>query len=224
MTKQERYDQLVIKRKAHPFLDGLQNPSKIADGLHDCNHIGAWSQWHGDIDAKILLIAQDWGDVECFIRNKGKEDDNNPTNKNLQALFLKIGIDIGLPTQPKHQPVFFTNAILGIKGIEGEKKMSGAVKSSWIKDSNEHFTKELIDIIQPKFIITLGAKPLYALQIIYPEIQKEKLSILIHKNPIQLNNGIQHFAFYHCGGLGLVNRKFDDQMQDWHKAKSFINP
>ena len=225
MTKQERYEELVKKRKAHIFSDGLQNPSTIQDGEFDGHsHIDAWSQWHGNIDARILVIGQDWGDVDYFKRNNGQLGDNNPTNKNLLKLFLEIGIDIGLPNQPKPQPIFFTNAILGLKGKEGEKTLSGPVKSSWIKESTQHFTKELIDIIQPKFIITLGVKPLYALQLIYPEIPKEKLSVLIHKNPIQLKNGTQLFAFYHCGSLGLVNRKLDDQLEDWKNAKRSINP
>lgn len=223
MTKQERYEQLVIKRKAHTFSEGLQNPSTINDGEFDRHvHIGAWSQWHGNIDAQILVIAQDWGDVECFIRNKGEEDDKNPTNKNLQALFLGAGIEIGIPTQPKPQSIFFTNAILGIKGEKGEKQMSKAVKTSWIEESTTHFTKELINIIQPKVIVTLGRKSLYAMGLIYSEIKGKKLNNLIQENPQTLDNGIQLFAFYHCGGWGLVTRSLEQQKADWKRISDFI--
>lgn len=222
--KRELYENLVEKRKTHTdFPEGLQNPSEIEGGF-DCNHIGAWSKWQGNLDADILVIGQDWGDVNYFIKNGGVDKDDNPTNQNLQKLFSEIGINIGLPSKPIPQPVFFTNAILGIKGNIEQNQMSKPVKNQWIKHSNDNFTKELIGIIQPKFIITLGAKPLYAMQLMYSEIPKEKLSDLIDKNPLKLNNGILFFPFYHCGGLGLANRKFEFQRIDWQKAKLYINP
>jgi uracil-DNA glycosylase len=223
--KDKIYQELVEKRKKHIFPEGLSNPNNLENGCYDrCNNIGAWSQWQGNLDAKILVIGQDWGDVNYFIENEGKDTDGNPTNKNLKTLFCQIGFNIGLPSTPKVQPIFFTNAILGIKGEIGKNQMSGSVKASWIKDSNEHFTKELISIIQPKIIITLGAMPLYAMQLIYPKtIPKEKLGVLVYKNPIQVEENIRLFAFYHCGGLGLANRKMEDQKQDWLKMKPFIN-
>ncbi len=220
--KKELYNDLVEKRKRHIFPEGLSNPVNLN---YDCSEIGAWTQWQGNLDAKILVIGQDWGDVNYFNDNKGKDRDDNPTNKNLKNLFCQLGFDIGLPNNPVKQPIFFTNAILGIKGDSQKKQMSGSVKTSWIKDSNDHFTKELISIIQPKIIITLGAMPLYAMKLLYSKsISSEKLGILIDKNPIQLEKGIQLFAFYHCGGLGLANRKLENQLKDWQKAKSIINP
>ena len=223
--KNEQYQNLVEKRKKHTFPDGLSNPAIIENGIYDCEHIGAWSQWQGDLEAKILVIGQDWGDVAYFNAHKGKDDDKNTTNQNLQKLFLELGFDIGLPNSPIPNPIFFTNAILGIKGSSDTKQMSSSVKDSWIRNSNEHFTHELIDIIKPQFIITLGAKPLDAMRFMYKEIPNKKLSDLIENdNHIRLNNGIQLFAFNHCGGLGLANRSFENQLADWQKAKAIINP
>jgi hypothetical protein len=148
MTKQERYDLLVAKRKSFIFKD-LQNPSQIKDGMFDVNHVDIWSQWQGNLDAKIFVIGQDWGDVNYFIKHCGKDSDVNKTNLNLRELFNIIDVDIGLPNNPVPQSVFLTNAILGIKGVDGQGKMSGSVKTSWIRESTEIFTGELLDIIKP---------------------------------------------------------------------------
>ena len=143
------------------------------------------------------------------------------TNKRLRELFLSIGFEIGVPNKPVPQPIFFTNAILGIK--ENTKKgLSSSVKMEWVKDSTEHFTKELIEIIEPKIIITLGTKPLYAMRLLYDKIPNEKLSSIIDTNPICLKKDVHLFALYHCGGLSLVNRKPEKQFEDWQKIKSFI--
>jgi uracil-DNA glycosylase len=221
MTKEERYKALVAKRKAFTFKD-LNNPSQIDNGAFDCEHIDAWSQWQGNLDAKILVIGQDWGDVSYFTKHRGKDNAGNKTNQNLSELFQEININIGSPNNSIPQSVFLTNAILGIKGIAEQKQMSGIVKTSWIRESTEAFTKELIDIIQPEIIITLGKIPLYAMRLIHSEIPNEKLSVLKDENPINLKDQTRLFAFYHCGGLGLASRKLNLQKEDWQKIKPFM--
>ncbi len=64
MNKQEAYKKLVEKRKA---IDCPSNPSRIASGKYDCEHINAWSQWQNDLDAEILVVGQHFGTLEYFI-------------------------------------------------------------------------------------------------------------------------------------------------------------
>jgi uracil-DNA glycosylase len=226
MVEKEPYKKLVDKLKKFDFKDsGLKNPYKINDE-YDGKHIGPWSEWQGNLEAKILVIGQDWGDVNYFETNKGKDRDDNPTNKNLRELFKEIGIDTGLPNSLIPQPVFLTNAILGIKGEDGKNHMSGKVKKGWVEESTNAFTRELIDIIQPKIIITLGRMPLYAIYsmgLIDSKIFNKKLKELANENPIELNNDQLLFAFSHCGGLGLANRNLDLQKEDWRKIKPFYD-
>jgi uracil-DNA glycosylase len=78
----------------------------------------------------------------------------------LIKLFQRLNIDIGKPSQPNaNAPTFFTNAILGIK----KNGMSSKVKAIWEKESTEEFLKPLIEIIQPKIIITLGKVAYYSI-------------------------------------------------------------
>lgn len=220
MEKQQRYAALVDKRKQDQFFpeEGLLNPSEIENGRFDCNEIGAWSRWHNDLDAKILLIGQDWGDENYFIKNEGRDSDSNPTCKYLKALFNEIGYDLGTarPDAPFQKGLFFTNAILGIKTAEGG--MSGPVFQKWVRHSTVEFTLPLIEIIQPKIIITLGKQAYRALRIGFPEeLPDGKMSALVETYFTVGERKMLLFPRYHCGGLGLANRSFDKQKVDWQR-------
>ncbi|WP_414469262.1 uracil-DNA glycosylase family protein [Methanobacterium sp. ACI-7] len=219
ISKENAYKELVKKRKNYKFSKGLKNPSEIEGGVYDKeDHIGAWSKWQGNLNAEIMLIGQDWGDVDFFIKCKGEHLDDTPTNKNLRKLFKLIGIDIGYPNNPNlSAPVFFTNAILGLK----EGRMNTPIKYSWVKNDAEEFLKPTIDIVNPKIIMTLGGKTYNAMAHIYG-LRINNLKEIIHKNPIKLKDGKLLFAMYHCGNLGTANRKFELQKKDWEKIKEYL--
>ncbi len=214
-TKQERYDQLVKKRKDYRF-KGLKNPNEIENGVYDTgNAINPWSLWQGNLDAEILVIGQDWGNDIYYIQNKGRDTDDNPTNRNLKELFASINIDIGTPNHPDPSAsVFLTNAILGIK----PGNMSARVKASWVNESTEEFLKPLIEIIEPRIIITLGVHAYKAIKKTYKLKEKAKLSERSRSNPISVENK-ELFAFYHCGSLGTANRSLNQQKADWSAIK-----
>lgn len=218
MNKREQYLNLVKKRKKHVFSEGLLNPSVIEDGKYDtADHIGPWSMWQGNLDASILVIGQDWGNIDYYLTNKGYDADDNRTNQNMVELFSLIGIDIGFPSKPNFSaPVFFTNTILGIKKVGN---MSAKIRKAWAKESADHFLAPLIEIICPKTIITLGVCAYGEIARLYG-MPVSPLMDLIYRNPINLGDK-KVYAMYHCGGLGLANRKFDLQKADW---ASIVNP
>src|SRR5438045_1083685 len=89
MDKQLRYTELVAKRKECRLCDshGLTNPSACQNGAYDVSgHIGPWTQWQGNLDADLMVIAQDWGGLEYFIEHKGLEEDTNTTNRRICEL------------------------------------------------------------------------------------------------------------------------------------------
>jgi len=219
MIKKERaYKKLVDMRKGYKFPEGLVNPSEVLNGIYDeDNQIGPWSKWQGNLEAEIMLIGQDWGTVNFFIESNGGPLDDSHTNRNLRELFNIIGIDVGYPNNPNsYAPVFFTNAILGLK----EGAMADSVKASWLRNDAETFLKPTINIIQPKIIITLGKKAYDALAIIY-KLKKSPLKTLVENNPIKLPDDKLLFAVYHCGGLGIASRNFELQKKDWKRIKGY---
>ena len=220
MNKTKQYHQLVKNRKSFPFSAGLLNPSQIENGEFDKeNHIGPWSRWQGNLNAKLLVIGQDFSDKEYYIKNRGIDPDNNPTNKNLAELFSMIGIKVGKARHPiTTYPLFFTNCILGIKSDGG---MTGKVKMSWAVESTKHFLMPLIKIIEPEILITLGKLAYDSIAEMYG-LKKYPLKKIINENPIYLSDGKKLFAMYHCGGLGTANRKLDLQKKDWQIIKKHI--
>ena len=75
----------------------LENSSRCEQGHYDSRHIGPWSQWQGHLNAELMVVGQDWGDTNCFIKNQGLEAQRNPTNNMLRELLGSIGIDVGSP-------------------------------------------------------------------------------------------------------------------------------
>jgi DNA polymerase len=213
MDKTAAYSQLVDKRKQFEFSFGLLNPTHIRGGIYDCDHLGPWSAWQGNLEAKILLIGQDWGGKDYFLRYKGRDQDENPTNKTLIELFRVLEIEIGSPSQPDlTAPTFFTNAILGIK----EGKLASKVSQTWARESTKAFLIPLLEIIHPEIIITLGTIAYNEIAFVY-SLPRKPLMKLVKENPIRLKDNKRLYALYHCGRLGLANRSYACQKQDWAK-------
>jgi uracil-DNA glycosylase len=156
--KWQQYHNLVLERKACRKCSqyGLRNPSTLFDGdkCLDSDEIDGWALWQNSLDADVLLLGQEWGDVNGYIGDALNLNSVwSATNDNLIELFKSIGIDVQPPTSHvKNKRLFFTNAALCLKengGAQGET-------NNLCYRNCERFIKELIDIIQPKIVITLG--------------------------------------------------------------------
>ncbi|MDX5321545.1 MAG: hypothetical protein LPK45_10490, partial [Bacteroidota bacterium] len=96
----EIYKELVEARKACTLCRGdLINPSSIPH--LDSDEIGPLSLWQSSLEADVLVVAQDWGNVDYFRTNQGRDDANEITSRNLEE-FLKIaGLDPGAVLEKK---------------------------------------------------------------------------------------------------------------------------
>jgi uracil-DNA glycosylase len=101
-SKRPTYDALVAARKACRACRGLTNPSQCGDSAWDSEHIGPWSRWQGNLDARLMIVGQDWGGVDAFVRDKGCDIDKNPTNETLAKLLASIRITVGPATRRAH--------------------------------------------------------------------------------------------------------------------------
>ena len=112
MNKQA-YAELVVKRRTCQRCAGLTNPSQADGGRFDSDEIGPWSRWQGNLDAQIMVVGQDWGDIRYFREFEGWDGPDNSTNKTLTKILKTISITIDPPQTANGQDVlFFTNAIL----------------------------------------------------------------------------------------------------------------
>lgn len=220
LQKKEAYSKLVQKRKEYKFLDSsLTNPSAT---LFDTTEIEPWAQWQNNLDAQILLIGQEFSDLDTYVNTQGKVERFSdkfeyPSNKNLHEFFQILGHDIGHPTTPNYDaPIFFTNAVMGLK----TPPMSANFKTSWLIESREHFLKPLIEIINPQIIITVGKMATASVLSIY-SLKTSTLLDAVNKSPIEVDDK-KIFPVYHTGGLGIRNRPKEQQINDWKRIKSCL--
>ena len=223
MNKELKYKELVNQRKQ--CFDCKQYKfTNQSETLYDTESIGKWSGWQGNLDARILVIGQDWGSLEYWEKHKGQDSKNNRTNNTLRELFRIIGIEIGTYEDPNLSArVFFTNTVLCLKA----GSMNETVRKQCFKKCSEKFLNPLIDLIKPEIIVTLGTSAYESVIELSStqdrKINREPLRNIVRKNPIILNeSGLVLFPFFHCGGLGLANRIISEQIEDWKFLKTYL--
>ena len=200
---------------------GLANPSEIANGRYDCDHLSPWAKWQGALNAEIVLVGQDWADSDFFVQHKGIDPDDNPTNMQLRSLFRELGIEIGTPSHPTSARVYFTNSILGMKIGGG---MAGKVRQSWANAHVRTYTAPLISrIIKPRLVIAMGGVAFTALTRLALRNRAPGGIKANAGKSLPANIGGHDFVLFpvaHCSGLGLVNRGLEAQKQDWRNMRS----
>src|ERR1700730_1719387 len=109
-----------------------RSPGKIrscAEFDFDPDVVSHWEPWLGHKRPKLLAVGQDFGNVDYFMRNRGRDDPNNKTNDNLRRLLREARFEVTDP--PKfdgNAPVFLTNSILCLK----EGRMDETVRPTWV--------------------------------------------------------------------------------------------
>jgi len=219
MSKALRYSNLVAKFKQYQFLDAdLTNPHNIPGFHYDV--ISPWELWQSNLDAEIMLIGQDYSDISSLIyniNNDWEKEKNCYTNQTLIRLlnFLKYDLKVDYDGENIHS-LFFTNAILGIKN----GNMSTPVKTGWWKETLEYL-RELIDIVQPKYVIAMGRTAYDAICSIHNIRPHNDMKKAIGAK-IPLTDDRDLFVLYHCSPLGKRNRPLLLQESDWNKVAELM--
>lgn len=246
-NKQAKYRDLIEQVKAsYPTRD----PSDPGTELRlywcdDCEEINLWTYWQGrgHLDAKIMLVGQDWGCPwdqssqstmkQISLANQGQTYDylnNNPsvTDNRLIRLFQEIGYDI---TQ-ECADLFFTNFVLGYRN----KGTSGGYQNSWMLHDKDYF-RELVNIMEPKVILCLGRSTFEGVLSAFDltasfRIRDYNAFIESSRNPVPVTlpggETAYLFALAHCGAMGTLNRNrkknasLDAQIEDWRKIISYL--
>jgi uracil-DNA glycosylase family 4 len=218
--KLARYQALVQLRKACHACTGVTNGSAIERGVYDCNEIGAWSLWQGNLNAEVMVVGQDWGDVGLFIRAKGYPTSTSPTNTTLVELLQTTDLNIILANKTTGRGLlFFTNAVLCMK----EGGAQAPVKPEWLRNCGTRFLRPTIELVQPKIVVCLGAKAYSAVMTTYQMIARGFSGAVESGKPYVLPGGVYVFPVYHCGAHVLnTHQKLPQQIQDWKRIGIFL--
>ena len=225
-SKQSKYAEIVAARQACRKCAGVYNPAAINDGGLDSDHVGPWTGWQGNLNADLMVVGQDWGGHEYFVKFGGKEKDRNPTNIRLKTFLKDVGFEIDLPEHATGSgDLYFTNAILCCReGLLTENATTNtkSVKSIWFRLC-EPLLRSQIELVNPKAIATLGY---YAYRSVLSSfgIQPEPtMRAALQSSGLHVVGARSIVVpVYHCGNNGLRSRKLENQRADWARVKAAL--
>jgi uracil-DNA glycosylase len=213
-TTMEEYGALVAARKACRICVA-RNPGRIrscAEFDYDPEVVSHWELWLGHKNPKLLVVGQDFGNVDYFVRNRGRDEPDNKTNANLKRLLAEAGLNASHPRQlDEKAPVFLTNSILCLK----EGPINAPVRASWISECTGRHLLPLLLWLKPPVVVGMGncgwraVRQAFALSDAPRPISAAAGSYWNAKDRTRV------FAVGHCSPLGLINRPWPLQALDW---------
>lgn len=255
MDKFEAYIKLVVDRKGcrlcmtdRSITKRYLNQSELPD-IVDEDHIGNFSTWAHDLNARVVIVGQDYADVETYKRDQGRVQLcpitvdapvscwSTETNYRLRQLVLELGLDIGSPSVGSGDSgVFLTNAVLCLK----PGKMSDPNPAKVYANCAERFLRRTINVVEPEVVIALGLQAARATMLAFSKdnpqlgpLRKLSMKALHSMGGIVLNSKSSLYAVYHPGAFGRMARQRVDpdkrdgwqlQLEDWRSMKRAAVP
>lgn len=150
--KLEKLRALARRRRAAAPPEGYFNLCDFHDGYYECEWVSPWTKSARNVDAAVLLTAQDWassdylnGPRDPAVRKLGHDSDLC-TNRNLHRLLRNyLGIEFS--------DVFATNLFPFIK----PGKMGAQIKPPRLMiEAALEYAIPQVEVISPKLVICLG--------------------------------------------------------------------
>jgi len=219
-SKPKQYEALVAKRKKCQLCVGLSNPAYGRLRRFDSAEIGPWSRLHGDLDAELMVVGQDWGDVGYYVRNQGLDDLNNRTMRNLEKILQHIGMNVSITSYSGGgSGLFLTNAILCLKS----GGLQATIDQTWVNNCRNAFLRQQVEIVRPRVVVALGAVAFHAVLRAFGQRKVQLRDAIADRVGTEILDGVRLFAAYHCGaGTINRNRNLRQQFKDWERVKTAL--
>jgi DNA polymerase len=213
---EEQWRALVTARKACRICV-QRHPGRIrscGEFDFDPDVVSHWEQWLGHKTPKLLVVGQDFGNVDYFLRHRGHDEPHNQTNDNLQRLLAAAGIQVNDPPElDRAAPVFATNSILCVK----EGRMNGSILASWVNTCAEQHLVPLIDYLRPPVVVGMGSNGWRAVRRVFALDDAPQPIAQAAGSSWVAADQTRVFAVGHPGPLGLINRRWPQQLADWRR-------
>src|SRR5205085_7416503 len=176
--------------------------------------VSHWEQWLGHKQPKLLLVGQDFANLDYFLRYRGHDEPHNATNDNLQKLLTAAGIAVkNPPERDPAAPVFATNSILCVK----EGRMNGSILASWVNTCTDQHLVPLIRYLQPPVVVGMGNHGWRAVRRVFALHDSPQPIAQAAGSSWVAADATRIFAVGHPGPLGLINRRWAQQLADWRR-------
>jgi len=180
----------------------------------DPDVVSHWQQWLGHKSPKLLLVGQDFANVDYFVRYRGHDEPHNQTNDNLQRLLAAAGIQVNDPPElDRAAPVFATNSILCVK----EGRMNGSILASWVNTCAEQHLVPLIRYLRPPVVVGMGSNGWRAVRRVFALDDAPQPIAQAAGSSWVAADQTRVFAVGHPGPLGIINRRWPQQLADWRR-------
>jgi uracil-DNA glycosylase len=219
-TKLETYRELVACRRDCHACAGLRNPAEPDLAAFDSDEIGPWTRLRGDLDARLMIVAQDWGDVRFYNANRGLDDMRNPTMRTLARLLRDTGIPDPLAGyDPAARGLFLTNAVLCLK----DGGLQATVRDEWFRACGARFLRPTIELVAPRVVVAMGARSYTAIMQAWSRRPGAFRDAVASPDGALLPCGSRVLAVYHCGNRVLnMTRGYEDQRRDWERVARWL--
>jgi hypothetical protein len=218
----DEYGALVAARKACRVCVE-RSPGKIrscGEFDFDPDVVSHWEAWLGHKRPKLLAVGQDFGNINYFVRNRGRDDPTNQTNANLHRLLVEAGFSVTRPAQrDANAPVFLTNSILCLK----EGTMNGAVRSSWVNACADEHLRPLVRYLRPPVVVGMGSCGWQAVRRVFSLAEASKRISHAAGSSWIAADQTRVFAVGHPGPLGIINRPWPQQIADWRRIGEAVS-
>jgi DNA polymerase len=227
LTKRLQYPLLVDRRRCCTKSEcgefGLINPATD----EECSYfdrglleIGPWTAWQGSLDADLMLVGEDWGRVQEFRDQGGRDWGGNPTNKMVRRLLEGIDIEVEPPGWAENCQLYFTNAILCVKPDDR------TASSECFANCVAEFLGEQIDLIAPKVVVTLGYQVYKAVMRFYGRDPKNSMTAAVTNATLErigTRNSSTLVPVFHPGFKARRTRSEREQIEDWRRVRRALD-
>lgn len=225
----DSYEQLINARKAcrectRPWPGRRLAKMPLLNGMDfgtDPDVVSHWSQWLGHRSPKLLIVGQDFSNVDYFRKYGGRDDPESKINWNLWELLNKRAeIFVGPPSRSDpNAPVYLTNSILCLK----DGPMNAPVPGSWVDTCRREHLAGLINLLRPSVVVGMGVSGWRAVRGHFgldadPETAPAGIREAAGRSWSVSQARV--FAVGHCGPLGIANRPWPLQAEDWRRIGS----
>ena len=229
-SKTSAYAALVAKRKACRKCMDVVNPAVVANGRFDhALQVGAWTDWQGNLESEIMVIGQEWGGEDNYLRQAGRDNDSDATNRNLVTLMAK-GMQRELSPPSAFQgkldsgDYFFTNAALCLRkgAATSAKGAKNDISERSFVNCGTEFLRPQIELIRPRAVLVLGKSAWNGLMSAFGLKYHDSHRDNFEGGLVRLNETTIAVPLYHCGSKSHLNRPISLQEVDWSKARVAI--
>lgn len=180
-----------------------------------------WTDWYNRINAKIMIIGQDWGPfVDMKELNNEYLQEENKNNwirliekekSSTKKMLTKYIVESSKGTINNLDEIYITNAIMcARKGTQYRGNNIDLKKST---SNCKEYLKKQIEIVKPKIILTLGYYPLKSLSDLYEFKIKDTLKATIENTPIIKKENFTIIPLYHP----VAQIKKEEQLEQYNR-------